>query len=198
MANKQYTEGVGQAQASGNPIKTYHVVNQHTFSSRHLEIQHNGQVIFWANEHNQLFHNTIVNLSVEAEHGPVVAACKLESFSQGVRFHLGNPDRSDKSAWAACDCTGFAEKHWSFRVDGRLYTWKRTHNRDLGGKTFGIKTFKLVDEGGNVVLVYVFTKSLGKLSQIATVDFYVEPGQQVERASLVTMLGIQVGIRRRN
>ncbi|KAK5119206.1 hypothetical protein LTR85_007820 [Meristemomyces frigidus] len=189
-------DGKGPAQALANPIKTYHIVNQHTFTSKHFEIQQNGQPILWVDKKTKLFHNPIVNLSVEAENGPIVAACKLESFSRSVSFYLGNPDCSDKSTWASCECAGFVEKQYSFTVNGRSFQWKRTHNKDLGGKTFGSKTFKLVDEGRHALMVYVHTQSIfGKLHQIARVDFFVELGRVLELASLVTMLGIQEKIR---
>ncbi|KAK4545126.1 hypothetical protein LTR36_003677 [Oleoguttula mirabilis] len=182
------------AQAPGNPTKTYHLVNQHTFTSKHFEIQHNGQVILWANTNKTLLHKPIINLAADAENGPIIAACKLESFSRSLRFFIGNPDCTDKATWSICECAGFVEKHYSFRSsDGRLLQWKRTHNKDLGGKTFGGRTFKLVDEGGNVLAVYVHTQSVfGKRHQIARFDFYVELGQELELVSLVTMLGIQV------
>jgi len=179
------------------PVKIYHVVNPKTFSQRQFEIQQGGLTVLWVNTKSKLFHQPIINIHVESANGPIVAACKLESWSRKLRYYLGNPDCTDKDSWPIADCAGWTDKAYSFTVAGRSLQWKRTHNKDLGAKRFGNKSFKLVDAAdGRVLAVHIFTQSLfGKLHQIATIEWFEDLGQEAELASLAVVHGIEERIR---
>ncbi|KAK5137148.1 hypothetical protein LTR08_000653 [Meristemomyces frigidus] len=178
-----------------NPVKTYHLVNQHTFTAKQLEIQQDGHVILWANTKTSVFKSPVITLASQT--APVVAACTLENFSSSVRYYLGDPGTTNKSTWPICKAEGIFTKSYSLQLsDGRILQWKHTHNKELGASRMGSKTFKLVDGSGIVLAVFVHTQCVFKAHQVARIEYHTELGEELELASLIAMLGIQEMIRR--
>lgn len=183
---------------SNAPVKIYKLVNTHTFTTNRLEIQHNGSTILWVHSKTRFLASPQVNLHTQAENGPIAAACKLESFSRDCRLLLGNPDCTDKKQWPLLVCEGWAAACYCFRVDGRVYQWKRTHRAELGARVLGDRDYKLVDGGtGAVLATHIYTQSLfrGKLRQIADISFFVELGPELELTALAAIMGIEERIR---
>ena len=127
----------------------------------------------------------------------ILASVKLENFSRNCLLHLGNPETSDKSAWTVLDCKGFTRSSYQFPFNGRTFEWTRTHDSDLGASRFGSRDFKLRDVGsGQVLAVFRFNSAIFKHGVLATIDYYVELGQELELMSLAAVEGVEEKIAR--
>lgn len=181
--------------ASGTPIKQYEVHKTSHFSASRFDIKQNGTTILTTHKTTRMFRKP--QIDVLAPSNTILASVKLESFSRGAVLHLGNPEGSDKSGWTVLDCKGFTSSSYQFPFNGRTFAWTRTHDSDLGASKLGSRHFKLVDEGnGQVLAVYVYNYSIIKHGVLATIDYYVELGQELELMSLAAVLGVEERIAR--
>jgi len=175
-------------------IKTYHVVNQHTFRQNRLEIHHDSHPILWTTTRSKLFKPPQITLHTDSQTGPVVAACKLKTWSCDIEICLGEPDQTGAN-FERVTSESWMNKSYRFHdVEGRAYRWKRTHSKDLGASRWGSKDFKLVDgeASGAVLAVFVHTQSVfGRLHQVARIEYFVDMSRELELASLAAILGIE-------
>jgi hypothetical protein len=111
-------------------IKTYHVVNAGTFTTRNVELHHANMPFLWAQQDTWKMGVPKIRFRTQSPTGPVIAGAKLPVFARGVDVVLGDPE--DKSlTWTAVEPdNSFTLSSYSFRGygSGHLYTWKRTHN----------------------------------------------------------------------
>ncbi|KAK5684248.1 hypothetical protein LTS10_004112 [Elasticomyces elasticus] len=183
----------------GAAIKTYKIMATSMWAEKLFEIQQDDRPILWARNKRTFWHGPQVNIHTESDHGEIVAACKLSNncFKQEIRYLLDNPDCTDKATWPVATCGGWSQKIYSFEVDGQRYRWKRTHRKDLGASKIGYKHFKLVDDAGVILAVFIYTRALwGSLKkQMGTLEWFGDVGPKLELTSLVIMMGIQEVIR---
>lgn len=104
------------------------------------------------------------------------------------------PQRESRLQQQINSTTSFAG-HEGRRV---YYEWRRTHDKTLGGTRFSHHDYKLVDEAGRVLAVYVRTQSLFSKevqNRLARIDWFVELGPEVELAGLIAVCGVEENIR---
>lgn len=135
---------------------------------------------------------------------PFLAAVKSEPFKHNFRYILGNPDCMKKRVWStAHNSSRCGERKYLFQVPstGAWYEWRRTHNKDLGAKRLGKKSFKLVDANGDVEVLADFIhlqSTFGHMHEFGRLDYFAEMEEEPEMAILLVLLGIQNAIRRKS
>lgn len=135
---------------------------------------------------------------------PFLAAVKSEPFKRNFRYILGNPDCMKKSVWSTAHNSSWCgERKYLFQVPstGAWYEWRRTHNKDLGAKRLGKKSFKLVDANGDVEVLadFIHLQSMfGHMHEFGRLDYFAEMEEEPEMAILLVLLGIQNAIRRKS
>lgn len=112
-------------QAPYQPLKAYEITNSGTFTTRHLELRHNGAIILWINTQSGFLSPTQINMQKDSQNGPVVAAARLKSMSSGCRVILGNPDAIAKEQWQDVESQSLSGKQYGFRCQGISFAWKR-------------------------------------------------------------------------
>jgi hypothetical protein len=129
------------------PIKTYEVVNNGTFTTRNVELRHANMPFLWATQDTWNMGLPRVKLRTQSAKGPVVAVSKLALFTRGVDVFLGDPDEvkasGGKPAWTNVESdSAWSVAAFSFRGfgDGHLYVWKRTHNHGKVFRTISTRT----------------------------------------------------------
>lgn len=108
------------------PIKTYNLINNSTFSRRHCVLQQNGQNILWVNLQVGCFKKPQVNIQIDSETGPIVAASRPTSWGAGVRVTLGEPEGKSKEEWADVDASSWTAKEYNLYFGDRKYQWRRS------------------------------------------------------------------------
>ncbi|TKA78878.1 hypothetical protein B0A55_03807 [Friedmanniomyces simplex] len=191
---------ISNSNPPGAPVKTYHIINHSTWTERLLEIQHQAdeqRPILWVRHKRGLWKPPQIHLHADTVYGEIVAACKLSCWKRHLRYILGNPDSTDKDAWPTATHSGGwrTSGSYSFALGGETYEWKRTHRKELGASRFGQKDFKLVDGGGRILAVFLFTQRFfAKSREVGRLEWYAEVGREAELASLVILLGIKKAI----
>lgn len=177
----------------GAPIKQYEVYRPSSWSPTKLEIKQNGRAILKSRKEGSVF--KAPNLHISLDNGQVVAAVALRSFSRNLSLYLGShPDTNDLSQWIELDCSGWTSGKYGFSFSGSRYTWTRTRQFSF----FTGRDFKLVDQQGQVLVIYRFNTSLFKHGRMAEIDYFVELGEQLELLSLAAIMGIELEIERQN
>ena len=176
--------------ANSTIIKQHEIHKTSTFSTSKFEIRQNGSIILTTHKTTRMFR--MPQIDVLAPNNTILASVKLENFSRNCILHLGNPDGSDKSAWTVLDSKGFTSSSYKFPFNGHTFAWTRTHDSALGASRLGGRDFKLVDEGtGQVLAVFRYNYSIVKHGIVATIEYYVELGQELELMSLAAVLGVE-------
>ena len=82
-------------------------------------------------------------------------------------------------------------------MDGRPYSWRRTHDKELGSRKRSFRDFKLVNEGdaGKALAVWIDNDGCGLQSSGATLKYFVELDRELELLSLAALLRIEDHIR---
>ncbi|KAK5120790.1 hypothetical protein LTR85_005856 [Meristemomyces frigidus] len=192
---------------SKSPVKTYDIVSTYQLNLKHQEIRQNGQSVFWV-ETNPL----AIEIHNQSDDGPVIAACHTAPTSKNLPWTLGNPNYTSQAVdtWPVLQPEGHSTfgAPCTFDLNSRTYQWKRTHSKSLGGSLFASWNFKLVEtssvhgsaykthDGGEPLplAVYITTpvvgSSISSSQHLARIDYYESVGEDLELASLVTVLGM--------
>jgi hypothetical protein len=103
-----------------------------------------------------------------------------------------NLEGKDESTWILLETTGWTSISYKFSINDRIFAWIRTHDSDLNAGRLDNKDFKLEQENyGRVLVVLRFNYDMIPHEDLATIDYYVELGQQLELVSLAAVLGIE-------
>ncbi|EMC95629.1 hypothetical protein BAUCODRAFT_24663 [Baudoinia panamericana UAMH 10762] len=176
------------------PRRTYNVVSVHVFTQTAFEIQLHGRPVLCAVIQRRCFSKDCVSLHQGSEKGPIVASCMLGKWKRDLAYHVGIPGGSDKDSWPVAKCDTWTEKAWNFTVGGRPYSWRRTHNRELGASRWSIGDFKLVDilDSKKVLAVHLRNmKIFGGWKDVAKIDLFTELDEELTLTSLVIIMTIE-------
>ncbi|CZT25658.1 uncharacterized protein RCC_11327 [Ramularia collo-cygni] len=185
---------------SYQPLKAFEVTKSGTFTTRHLQLRQNGETILWINTHSGFMQPTQINLQMQSQNGPTVAAVRLKRMSSGCRVMLGSPDGTDREQWQDVESQSLSGKRYGFQYQGTSFAWKRTHKKEFGASGWGRGGFKFVQASkpDEILAVYITDRKWFNNTDIARIEFMTELGREVELMALAAMLGIAEHIRRAN
>ncbi|CAK4026066.1 Hypothetical predicted protein [Lecanosticta acicola] len=174
------------------PIRSFNLINRHTFSTKDLELQQNQRTILWIHVNTGFLSKPQLNLHQNGPSGPIVASAKLRNFSSGIQVSLGG------GPWADVPAEGFITKQYPFYFGDRKFVWRRTRDGALGASTFGAGDFKLLDASneGVVLAVWISDNKWFNMHEIGRVDWFVDLGRDLEVFALIVILGIGEKLRR--
>ncbi|KAK4496702.1 hypothetical protein PRZ48_012685 [Zasmidium cellare] len=129
--------------------------------------------------------------------GPWLAQLRFEQYSKDLRVYVGDLKSPVKDDWDVVRCADggvFGEDEWRFECrSGNTKTrlhWTRTKDSRLGASRWGLRDFKLVDEGRDVVVAVYVEKHLGERALRGSVRFLEGVEGRVEVAGLMVLLGL--------
>lgn len=172
-------------------FRAYEIVRPHSRGSDYLEIQLDGQTLYWSHTHNKPLAGPKVDLHVDAENGPIVASSQLDSMKRNSRILHGN-----REEWTVVACESFiSASSFAFDLGSKSYRWKRTNDKSLGATRLENRSFKLLDIAtGDVLATFVHVEgALGTAQRSARIEYLIDLGVDLEIVSLVTILGIDRG-----
>ena len=180
------------------PVITYTLVSQGTFSKNNLEIQCDGRPILNVTTTNQMFQGTKITIQ-DSANGQIVAAAKPKSSK--CQVFLGDPSATAEAHgdWIEVRKEGtFTYNNFQLRIDGTDFTWKRTHDSQLGAGTFSKRDFKLARTAHPNEVLAVYIKDSGMFNGVeAKLEFAEKLDPNVELLVLAAIFGIQEGIKKR-
>lgn len=182
------------------PLKSLNLTANPWSFIQHYQIACDGQPIYFVNVKSSWFSIPQVNIQIDAQNGPIVAAARARAcrlLTPGsCRVILGDPDCTEKADWNNVD-SNLTGSRFDFTAQGRRLVWKRTHRKSLGASRWSEMDFKLVDRAdeAKILAVYVANMSWKCSSNLGRIEYFDGMDQAVELMSLAVLLAIHEEIR---
>lgn len=186
---------INERRSTGKAIKTFNLQATSPLSSKHFTIHNdNGEPILWTECTTGWVSDLLLTLHVTSPAGPIVACSKISYFARNVYIALGDvlSGPVGKDPWTKLDRRGTVTGTYGFSYLGKTYAWKRTHNKDHGGRIMSTKDFKLVDvDDAEARILAVSTSGpvMGAVHREGKIEWFAELDEDLEKLALVAVLG---------